>query len=146
MPLSLCHEPIPDTVQVKERCFRLRSNFYALRKKHSLLHRGTLLMIQSNFIPTGKLKQMKCTDGTPSREVEEEWEEDEEMEKFKKAYQKPSVLDIRDELVRLIELVDVASTALMASPHPIHPIKVYGVMHSQVIPKLRELEKELARL
>lgn len=105
-------------------------------------------MIPSNFIPTGKLKQMKYTDGTPSREVDEEWEDDEEMEKFKKgfAYQKPSIIDLRDELVRLIELVDVASTALIASPHPIDPIKVYGVMHSQVIPKLQEIEKELARL
>ena len=109
-------------------------------------------MIPQNFVQ-GNLprhRQLQYTDGTPSREVEDDEEEDnEEMEKFKKGFahkKKPSVLDVRDALCNLAELVDVAAAALMAPSPYTDPLKVYNIMQLHVIPKIKELEEELARL
>ena len=103
-------------------------------------------MNPQNFISprVPQMKRVDYTDGTPSREVEDE----EEMDKFKKgfAYKKPSIMNVRDEINNLICLIDVASSSLMA-PHPyIDPTRVHCVLSVQVIGKLKELEQELTQL
>ena len=103
-------------------------------------------MTPQNFISPriSQMKRVDYTDGTPSREVED----DEEMDKFKKgfAYKKPSIMNVRDEIDNLICLIDVASAALMA-PHPyLDQTKVHCVLSIQITQKLRELEQELAQL
>lgn len=110
-------------------------------------------MTPGNFIPSvpsRRLKQVNHTDGTPSREVEDvdDWNVDDcqEMKQFKNGFKKTSILDVRDELNNLHELVDVISMALMAEGIHAQPIKVYGALQLQVLPKIKQLEQELARL
>ncbi len=59
---------------------------------------------------------------------------------------KPNVMDIRDELNNLGNMIDVFSTALMAESPYVSPVKVYEAIQLQVLPKIKELEQELARL
>lgn len=110
-------------------------------------------MLLSNFIPSGPakhLRQIKYTDGTPSREVEDkEPEETEVMKEFREGFayrKKPSVIDIRDSLCNLYQLIDAISAGLMAEPPYTDPQIVYNVLQINVIPKLKELEQELAKL
>ena len=111
-------------------------------------------MIPSNFIPAGpgkRLKPVDYNDGTPSREVEEqeEWDNNsEEMKKFKEgfAYRKPSIMNVRDNLNNLHELLDVISLALMVDNTELQPVKVFGAIQLHILPKIKELEQELARI
>ena len=109
-------------------------------------------MIPSNFIPPGpaaRLKQQHYTDGTPSQEVEDEWEdESEDTKQFKQgfAYKKPSVIDLRDDIGNVMELISVCANALMAESPFLDAAKVHGVLMIQVNNKLREIEGALARL
>lgn len=107
-------------------------------------------MMPSNFIspgPAARLKQQR-TDDTPSQEVENEWEEDEELHKFKQGFghKASSIMDIRDSLGDIMELISVCANALMADEPFLEPIKVHGVLMTHVTNKLKEVEKELARL
>lgn len=110
-------------------------------------------MTPHNMVPSRVPRQVRYTDGTPSREVEddEDWdvEDKEEMKKLKEGFaykKKPNLMDVRDELNRLEELLDVISTALLADNTTATPLKVYGAIQTQVLPKIKELEQELARL
>jgi len=103
-------------------------------------------MIPSNFIPAGPIKKQRFipyTDGSPSREVE-----DELMKEFTEglAYRKPSILNVRDALDDICDLLQVTSYSLMADKPSMNPLYVHNILQMHVIPKLVELEKELARL
>lgn len=94
-------------------------------------------------------RQVTYTDGTPSREVEDEIEwsaEDEEKEEFQRKFgrKKPSITSVRDELNKLHNLLDVISASLMADDEYMDRLTVYEAIQSQVLPKIKELEQELA--
>ena len=108
-------------------------------------------MTPHNMVPSRVPRQVQYTDGTPSREVEddENWdvEDKEEMKKLKEgfAYRKPSsALQLRDRLINVIELVEVARISLLSKEN--NPLKVANVLYFNVTTELEEIEKELARL
>lgn len=111
-------------------------------------------MNPNNFIPgsvPSRHKQVMYTDGTPSREIEDEsaWSaESEELQDFKKGFgrKKPSIVDIRDNLNKLHCLLDVISASLMTDDEYMERIRIYEVIQSQILPKIKELEQELARI
>ena len=108
-------------------------------------------MTPYNMVPQRVPRQMHYTDGSPSREVEDDddWEAtgEEEMNKLHQgiAYKKPvSIIDLRDRIINTIALIDVARTALLADEHD--PIKVCNVLFFGAILELERIEKELARI
>jgi len=106
-------------------------------------------MNSNNFVPSSipRQRQVNYTDGSPSREVEEE-EHDEEMEKFKKGfgYKKPSIGDVRDELNNIIDLLHVISSAVLTPDEFKETIRIYNAIQINIIPRIKELEQELKNL
>lgn len=108
-------------------------------------------MTPHNMVPSRVPRQVQYTDGTPSREVEddENWdvEDREEMKKLKEgfAYKKPSsIIDLRDRLTNVINLTEIVRISLLAREND--PIKASNVIFFSVTSELEEIEKELARL
>ncbi len=111
-------------------------------------------MIPSNFIPGGSARPMRpvnYTDGTPSREVEDDWETtgSEEMKALHEKCKKKHIVnitEIRDELNNTVDLLDVCATSLLSKSEERNCISVSNILVIQVISKLKEIEQELARL
>lgn len=111
-------------------------------------------MIPSNFIPGGSGRPMRpvhYTDGTPSREVEDDWEMSgsEEMRELQEKCKKKTpinILDLRDELNNVVDLLNVCATSLMSKSEERNCISVSNILVIQVISKIKEIEQELARL
>lgn len=95
------------------------------------------------------MRQLRYTDGTPSREFEEDWEttgQDEMNRLHAECKQKRSVLDVRDRLNNLKDLVTVCVEALIHSELNEVKLHVGHVLYFQVIEQIKTAEEELASL
>jgi hypothetical protein len=99
------------------------------------------------------MKNIRYADGTPSREVEDDWETsgEEEMNKFflglkAKEKDKPSVIivDIQDNINKILSLLSVCITALTTENNLC--TQVASVLCNYIMRQLETIEEELRRL
>jgi len=103
-------------------------------------------MTPSNMIPQRVPRQVHYTDGTPSREGEDD-EDDEISRQYYEGfgYKKPSTaLELRDRINNLMDLIEIVRISLLAKENDCD--KASNVLYFKVYSELQEIEKELKRL
>lgn len=101
-----------------------------------------------------KCKPVNYTDGTPSREVEnDDWEATggDEMnklyDKIIKKTPKASILDIRDQITNLLDVLRVCTAAILTDNATDAVLcSAANTLHFQVSEKLKLIEEELASI
>lgn len=103
-----------------------------------------------------KQRCVHYNDGSPSREIEEDWEttgQEEMNELYQEVKDKEirktrtrTILDVRDRLNNLKDLIEVCSESLIYSKHNNINTNVAHVLFFQVTQEIKTAEEELARV